>query len=444
MDTIWDTIQSNISNRNPSLLGSANSLLSLPTCSFHDRSLVIKSVLSLLTLPFASTTTLPKLTMYQHLVWERLNTGHWAEVWHGWRELYGLITVARVLEVSRLCQEKGQVEETELVLDIIRLCDLGIMLGGPVMGGLLEEIAEFLTEMVNSTNEDISSDSQEIANSRDRININTGDGQDSVPHKKPKLSQVSPSQDISSISLNLSQPLLQIPSLSSPSLPTFLTKCKLPLTATLLKDCMTDWPCMSSSSRWSCDRLVQLAGPRTVPVELGRKYTDNSWTQQLLTVEQFVSSYMTGNSKEVGYLAQHQLLEQVPALGRDINTPDYCYTGEDEREPDINVWIGPGGTVSPAHTDKKHNLLCQVVGTKYVAIFYPEEGDKLYPHPSPMLANTSMVDLDCPDMDKFPLLSGLQGHHTLLREGEMLYIPPLVWHYVRSLEQSFSVSFWWE
>lgn len=33
---------------------------------------------------------------------------------------------------------------------MIRLYDLGIVLGGPVMGGVLEEIIEFLTEMVNS------------------------------------------------------------------------------------------------------------------------------------------------------------------------------------------------------------------------------------------------------------------------------------------------------
>ena len=125
-------------------------------------------------------------------------------------------------------------------------------------------------------------------------------------------------------------------------------------------------------------------------------------------------------------------------------TPDYCFTGDSDEEPDVNVWIGPGGTVSPAHTDKKHNVLCQVAGYKYVAVFYPDQGRALYPDTTPMFENTSRVDLDSPDMEEFPLLSQLQGHHTILGPGEMLYIPPLVWHYVRSLEQSFSVSFWWE
>lgn len=31
----------------------------------------------------------------------------------------------------------------------------------------------------------------------------------------------------------------------------------------------------------------------------------------------------------------------------------------------------------------------------------------------------------------------------ILEEGDMLYIPPKWWHYVRSLTTSLSVSFWW-
>ena len=32
---------------------------------------------------------------------------------------------------------------------------------------------------------------------------------------------------------------------------------------------------------------------------------------------------------------------------------------------------------------------------------------------------------------------------VLLRDGEVLYIPPHWWHYVEAQETSFSVSFWW-
>jgi len=409
--------------------------MSLPTSRQQDRATVIQAVITLLKSSCPTTTLIHRLTMYQNLIWERLNTGHWSEVWKGWRDLYGLIVVVRIQGVAKICEEKQVDASEDMISDVIRLCDLGIMFSGHIMGGVLEDIAEFLTDKVKVESVNNVKEVKKIV-----------DNDNDVPTKRQKLSSSRECQvrSITSLSLPLPLPLSPIPILHNPSLTSFLTKCKVPLCATLVTGCMTDWPCMRER-RWCCEYLVSMAGPRTVPVELGRNYTDHTWTQQLLTVETFVRRFMQAREGEmVGYLAQHQLLEQVPSLARDIITPDYCYTGEGDEEPDINVWIGPAGTVSPPHTDKKHNLLCQVVGTKYVALFYPEEGEKLYPHTNPMMSNTSMVDLERPDLTKFPLLSGLQGYHTLLREGEMLYIPPLVWHYVRSLEQSFSVSFWWE
>ena len=61
-----------------------------------------------------------------------------------------------------------------------------------------------------------------------------------------------------------------------------------------------------------------MAGYRTVPVELGRRYTDDSWTQSLMTIRHFVDRYLDdddsvgGGARAVGYLAQHELFEQVP------------------------------------------------------------------------------------------------------------------------------------
>lgn len=53
------------------------------------------------------------------------------------------------------------------------------------------------------------------------------------------------------------------------------------------------------------------------------------------------------------------------------------------------------------------------------------------------------VDLDNIDEKEFPKILDLEFQDCILEEGEMLYIPPKWWHYVRSLTTSFSVSFWW-
>ncbi|THG17620.1 hypothetical protein TEA_014729 [Camellia sinensis var. sinensis] len=68
----------------------------------------------------------------------------------------------------------------------------------------------------------------------------------------------------------------------------------------------------------------------------------------------------------------------------------------------------------------------EVVGKKYVRLYPASLSEELYPHKETMLSNSSQ-DLEFMD--------------CILEEGEMLYIPPKWWHYVRSLTKSFSVSF---
>ncbi len=53
------------------------------------------------------------------------------------------------------------------------------------------------------------------------------------------------------------------------------------------------------------------------------------------------------------------------------------------------------------------------------------------------------VDLDAPDLARFPDAAGLPFADCLLRPGQLLFIPRGWWHYVRAATISFSVSFWW-
>ncbi|KAF9121489.1 hypothetical protein BGW39_010499 [Mortierella sp. 14UC] len=240
------------------------------------------------------------------------------------------------------------------------------------------------------------------------------------------------------------------------------------------------WP---ARERWTdLDTLCRTAGPdRLVPIEIGSQYTDEQWTQKLVTMREFIQTYIlcqeqpgtSDDSKdesrdrkgatEVGYLAQHDLFAQIPRLQRDIDIPDYCMIGPDNQEgynpPDdvlLNAWFGPRGTVSPMHTDPYHNLLAQVVGRKYIRLYAPKETSKLYcfgneaqdeegqtgESGGSMLGNTSQVNVEKPDLERHPLFAEAEYVETILGPGDMLYIPFQWWHYIRSLSTSFSVSFW--
>ncbi|TLD24625.1 jumonji domain-containing 5 [Venturia nashicola] len=256
----------------------------------------------------------------------------------------------------------------------------------------------------------------------------------------------------------------------------------------IITQAITEWPALADPSRsWKDPHywlLNTIGGRRLVPVEVGRAYTDDDWSQKIIPLRDFFKDYLlppssipsssSGEESGIGYLAQHDLFTQIPGIKSDIRTPDYCYstppTPEGPNAPSppkvedqiddvkTNIWLGPAGTISPLHTDPHHNILTQVFGYKYVRLYAPSEG--VYPKPKPEkegdvdMSNTSQVDVglwingeSCETEvieDEFPHFKDAKYVEEILAPGEALYIPRGWWHYVESLSVSCSVSFWWD
>ncbi|KAI8978383.1 hypothetical protein BDB01DRAFT_799641 [Pilobolus umbonatus] len=236
-----------------------------------------------------------------------------------------------------------------------------------------------------------------------------------------------------------------------PSFEWFLNHCNqlIPTPFIIPKGSIDYWPAFTDHPWKSMDYLFSVAGDRVVPVEIGSQYTDSNWGQKMMRFSDFVNDYIVSDVRIPAYLAQHDLLYQIPRLERDIVVPDYCYIEPNitehykSRPTDVikNAWFGPRNTISPLHHDPYHNLLVQVVGSKYIRLYSPDQTHLLYPRKG-LMTNTSQVDIDNYDTIEYPLFDKAEYVECILEEGEMLYIPPKWWHYVKSLETSFSVSLW--
>ncbi|XP_040011623.1 lysine-specific demethylase 8 [Xiphias gladius] len=342
--------------------------------------------------------------------WEKLNTGTWRHVDKDWRRVY---SYGCLFKVAALCRESPSEDE---ILKAVRTCDMGLLMGAAIMDNILQVIVGILQSEVRKTSKEDENEHTEVK----RIKIESPH----VPVIKEELA---------------------IPRIKCPSLESFNTSYLMPLRPVILEGIIDHWPALNKHP-WSIEYLRAVAGCRTVPVEVGSRYTDEEWSQTLLTVNEFIDRYILNKDGVIGlgYLAQHQLFDQIPELKEDIRLPDYCCLGEeDEDDITVNAWFGPGGTVSPLHQDPQQNFLAQVVGSKYIRLYSPEVTDRLYPHQSQLLHNTSQVEVENPDTERFPEFAKAPYLECVLQPGDVLFIPVRHWHYVRSLELSFSVSFWW-
>ena len=251
-------------------------------------------------------------------------------------------------------------------------------------------------------------------------------------------------------------------------------------------DLIGDWPALTDRPWQSVDYLLSqtLGGRRLVPVEVGRSYVDEDWGQELIPVKSFLDKYVLAQPQQqppqpgehhhqVGYLAQHNLFRQIPPLRNDMRIPDFCWAdvpghpsdpskGQPALDtPQLNAWFGPARTITPLHTDGYHNLLCQVVGHKYVRLYPPSATPAMRPRGMEQgvdMSNTGGVDVGVvegwdpvgEDADEEEAvgrmreeLEGVEYWECILGPGDTLLIPLGWWHYVRSLSVSFSVSFWW-
>lgn len=113
------------------------------------------------------------------------------------------------------------------------------------------------------------------------------------------------------------------------------------------------------------------------------------------------------------------------------------------------IWIGNRVT-TPTHFDESHNIACVVCGRRRFTLFPPEQVGNLYIGPldfAPTGAAMSMARPDQANDPRYPRMKKAMRHAQVaeLEPGDALYLPPLWWHHVVSLEDlNALVNYWWK
>lgn len=209
----------------------------------------------------------------------------------------------------------------------------------------------------------------------------------------------------------------------------------------VLTDVAHDWPAMA---RWSPEDLKRRFGHLPVEIQDGRnadpKYEENKLEhRRVVPLAPFVDRVMRGGPTNDYYMtANNEALrrpEFAPLLAEIGSLPAACDRSQLAHRS--SFWFGPAGTRTPLHHDTIMLFHTQVVGRKRWRLVSPLETPKLYNYNNVF----SPIDLDRPDLHRYPLFAEVKVLDVVVEPGETMFLPLAWWHQVESLDVSLSFSY---
>jgi len=153
---------------------------------------------------------------------------------------------------------------------------------------------------------------------------------------------------------------------------------------------------------------------------------------------------------------RYSAFERAPAVAAQSALIRDCLPGfsQENRLSILNesilprIWLGNAIT-TPTHLDEWYNIGCVATGRRRFTLFPPQQIANLYIGPldfAPTGAPMSLVRLHRPDFERFPKFRAAWAAAVSaeLGPGDAIFIPPLWWHHVESLERfNVLVNYWW-
>lgn len=261
------------------------------------------------------------------------------------------------------------------------------------------------------------------------------------------------------------------------------------------------WPALH---RWTDTYLVSAAGDSDLRVRPHADYINGQSTRETeleerVTLSGALRRIQAEEPHELSYARESDLLSRSSQLRADVVAPALLAATQPHAPPrtgsaDPKIWIGPAGTIAQLHWDPEHNLFVQVRGRKLVILMPYADASLAYPiqftpgelarkprflnreqllsklaqaaqssggdatRYRSLLAqtldqndlavlgdylldtNNCHVDAEAPDFATHPDFAQARRFYTVLEPGDLLFIPFYWHHYLRSLDPSISVN----
>ncbi|NXF50230.1 TYW5 protein, partial [Oceanites oceanicus] len=212
------------------------------------------------------------------------------------------------------------------------------------------------------------------------------------------------------------------------------------------------------TTKWTVDYLSQAEGSKEVKIHVSAvpqmDFLSKNFKIQALCLRVFV--VLIKKTKTILFLCSLQdekyylrsvgedarkdiadIRKQFPILAEDVQIPEYF---EKEQFFSSVFRISSAGLQLWTHYDVMDNFLIQVTGKKRVVLYSPRDAPFLY------LSGTKseVLDVDNPDLEKYPLFVKAKRYQCFLEAGDVLFIPALWFHNVISEEFGVALNVFWK
>jgi hypothetical protein len=205
----------------------------------------------------------------------------------------------------------------------------------------------------------------------------------------------------------------------------------------IIKGLTKDWP---ARDKWSTDYFKQIAGDIEV------KLVDNSKADPTKIINASIASMKFGDYLDLIKREPTQLrifffnlFKHRPELINDVKIPKELMGGFIESMPAMFFGGSSAFTFLHYDIDLPHLFHTHFGGRKHIILFDYKWKKRLYCVPNTTYALED-YDVSNPDFEKFPALRGVEGYEVFLEHGDTLFMPTGMWHWMRYIDGSFSLS----